>query len=150
MPAFDKRVSDFEAVNTQVLGISTDSPFSHENWAKAVGISHYPLLSDVHRTVVNATPASTMAAPPICHGPISSPTSRAAIPIPTTGVTFMKMAARLGPTRSTAAYHQRWATAPGMAWYSSTIQARAEARRGRGVSGAVTTASGSSTSVPHT
>src|SRR5687768_12331262 len=51
MPAFDKRVSDFEAANTQVLGISTDSPFSHENWAKAVGISHYPLLSDVHRTV---------------------------------------------------------------------------------------------------
>jgi peroxiredoxin len=51
MPAFDKRVSDFEAANTQVLGISTDSPFSHENWAKAVGISNYPLLSDVHRTV---------------------------------------------------------------------------------------------------
>ena len=51
MPAFDKRVSDFEAANTQVLGISTDSPFSHENWAKAVGISHYPLLSDVHRAV---------------------------------------------------------------------------------------------------
>ncbi len=51
MPAFDKRVSDFEAVNTQVLGISTDSPFSHENWAKSVGISNYPLLSDVHRTV---------------------------------------------------------------------------------------------------
>jgi len=52
MPAFDKRVKDFEAVNTQVLGISTDSPFSHENWAKAVGISNYPLLSDVQRTVV--------------------------------------------------------------------------------------------------
>src|SRR3989442_6782378 len=51
MPAFDKRVRDFEAANAQVLGISTDSPFSHENWAKAVGISHYPLLSDVHRTV---------------------------------------------------------------------------------------------------
>ena len=51
MPAFDKRVSDFEAANTQVLGISTDSPFSHENWAKAVGISNYPLPSDVHRTV---------------------------------------------------------------------------------------------------
>ncbi|MBI2017207.1 MAG: peroxiredoxin, partial [Candidatus Rokubacteria bacterium] len=27
MPAFDKRVSDFQAANTQVLGISTDSPF---------------------------------------------------------------------------------------------------------------------------
>ena len=51
MPAFDRRMSDFEAVNTQVLGISTDSPFSHENWAKAVGISHYPLLADLHRTV---------------------------------------------------------------------------------------------------
>ena len=51
MPAFDQRVSDFEAANTQVLGISTDSPFSHENWAKSVGISHYPLLSDAHRTV---------------------------------------------------------------------------------------------------
>ena len=54
MPAFDKRVSDFDKANTQVLGISTDSPFSHENWAKAVGISHYPLLSDVHRTASKA------------------------------------------------------------------------------------------------
>jgi alkyl hydroperoxide reductase subunit AhpC len=51
MPAFDRRISDFEAVNTQVLGISTDSPFSHENWAKSVGISHYPLLADLHRSV---------------------------------------------------------------------------------------------------
>ena len=51
MPAFDKRIGDFEAANTQVLGISTDSPFSHENWAKAIGVSQYPLLSDVHRTV---------------------------------------------------------------------------------------------------
>ncbi|MBI3826546.1 MAG: redoxin domain-containing protein [Candidatus Rokubacteria bacterium] len=51
MPAFDKRVSDFEKANTQVLGISTDSPFSHENWAKSVGISNYPLLSDTQRSV---------------------------------------------------------------------------------------------------
>jgi peroxiredoxin len=54
MPAFDKRIRDFEAANTQVLGISTDSPFSHENWAKAVGISHYPLLSDINRTTAKA------------------------------------------------------------------------------------------------
>jgi peroxiredoxin len=54
MPAFDRRVGDFEAANTQVLGISTDSPFSHENWAKSVGISHYPLLSDVHRKAAKA------------------------------------------------------------------------------------------------
>lgn len=51
MPAFDKRIKDFEAANAQVLGISTDSPFSHQNWAEKVGISGYPLLSDVHRTV---------------------------------------------------------------------------------------------------
>src|ERR1051326_463048 len=50
MPAFDQRVADFEAANTQVLGISTDSPFNHENWAKSVGISRYPLLSDVQRS----------------------------------------------------------------------------------------------------
>lgn len=54
MPAFDKRVRDFEAANAQVLGMSTDSPFSHDAWAKAVGISHYPLLSDVHRSVARA------------------------------------------------------------------------------------------------
>ena len=54
MPAFDRRTRDFEAAQTQVLGISTDSPFSHENWAKAVGISNYPLLSDIHRTVSRA------------------------------------------------------------------------------------------------
>lgn len=51
MPAFDRRIADFEAANTQVLGISTDSPFSHEQWARSVGISHYPLLSDLHRSV---------------------------------------------------------------------------------------------------
>ena len=51
MPAFDRRIRDFQAANTQVLGISTDSPFSHDNWAKSVGISNYPLLSDVHRSV---------------------------------------------------------------------------------------------------
>ena len=50
MPDFDKRIRDFEAANTQVLGISTDSPFSHANWAKSVGISYYALLSDVQRT----------------------------------------------------------------------------------------------------
>jgi alkyl hydroperoxide reductase subunit AhpC len=50
MPAFDRRIGDFEAANTQVLGISTDSPFSHENWAKSAGINHYPLLADLHRS----------------------------------------------------------------------------------------------------
>src|SRR4030095_10262923 len=51
MPACDRRIGDFEPVNPQVLGSSPDSPFSHDNWAKSVGISRYPLLSDIHRTV---------------------------------------------------------------------------------------------------
>lgn len=53
MPAFEARLKDFEAANTQVMGISTDSIYSHENWAKqgCGGIS-YPLLSDIHREVV--------------------------------------------------------------------------------------------------
>ena len=54
MPAFDRRIKEFEAAQTQVLGISTDSPFSHEAWAKSVGISNYPLLSDIHRTTSRA------------------------------------------------------------------------------------------------
>jgi peroxiredoxin (alkyl hydroperoxide reductase subunit C) len=54
MPAFDRRIKDFEAAQTQVLGISTDSPFSHEAWAKSAGISNYPLLSDIHRTTSRA------------------------------------------------------------------------------------------------
>ena len=51
MPAFEAKLRNFEAANTQVLGISTDSPFSHDNWAKSLGGISYPLLSDMHRTV---------------------------------------------------------------------------------------------------
>ena len=51
MPAFEAKLKSFEAANTQVLGISTDSPFSHDNWAKSLGGISYPLLSDMHRTM---------------------------------------------------------------------------------------------------
>src|SRR5438094_971744 len=98
MPAFDKRIRDFEAANTQVLGISTDSPFSHENWAKSVGISNYPLLSDVHRSVAKD------------YGVYWSDWNA------NNRATFMNTAARLAPTRSTARYHQMCATAPRNAW----------------------------------
>lgn len=53
MPAFEARVKDFEAADTQVVGISTDSIYSHEAWAKSLGGISYPLLSDMHRDVVN-------------------------------------------------------------------------------------------------
>lgn len=52
MPAFEARLKDFEAVGTQVVGISTDSMFSHEAWAKSLGGISYPLLADIHREVV--------------------------------------------------------------------------------------------------
>lgn len=52
MPAFEAKLKDFEAANTQVMGISTDSVFSHEAWAKSLGGISYPLLADVHRDVV--------------------------------------------------------------------------------------------------
>jgi alkyl hydroperoxide reductase subunit AhpC len=52
MPAFQARLADFEAANTQVVGISTDSIYSHEAWAKSLGGITYPLLADIHRDVV--------------------------------------------------------------------------------------------------
>ncbi len=52
MPAFESRLRDFEAAGTQVMGISTDSIFSHDAWAKSLGGISYPLLADIHREVV--------------------------------------------------------------------------------------------------
>jgi alkyl hydroperoxide reductase subunit AhpC len=52
MPAFEAKRKDFEAANAQVMGISTDSTYSHEAWAKSLGGISYPLLGDVHREVV--------------------------------------------------------------------------------------------------
>jgi len=51
MPAFESRLRDFEAAGTQVMGISTDSIFSHEAWAKSLGGISYPLLADIQREV---------------------------------------------------------------------------------------------------
>ena len=52
MPAFEARLKDFEAAGTQVVGISTDSIYCHEAWAKSLGGISYPLLGDTHREVV--------------------------------------------------------------------------------------------------
>jgi alkyl hydroperoxide reductase subunit AhpC len=54
MPAFETRIRDFEAADTQVVGISTDSIYSHDAWAKSLGGISYPLLADIHREVVKA------------------------------------------------------------------------------------------------
>ncbi len=48
MPALEARRNDFEAVGAVILGISSDSVYSHDAWARHHGLS-YPLLSDIHR-----------------------------------------------------------------------------------------------------
>lgn len=46
-----KKHKDFEEVNAQVLGVSVDSVYSHEAWAKDIGDLNYPLLSDMTKQV---------------------------------------------------------------------------------------------------
>ena len=41
-------IDQFNAADTQVLGISVDSKESHENWAKSLGGVSFPLLQDYH------------------------------------------------------------------------------------------------------
>ena len=45
MKAYQQNIQKLEAANTQVLGISMDSPFSNKAWAEKIGVS-FPLLSD--------------------------------------------------------------------------------------------------------
>ena len=40
--------SEFEACDTQVLGISVDSKFCHKAWAEGFGGIEFPLLADFH------------------------------------------------------------------------------------------------------
>lgn len=54
MPAFEARLRDFEAAGAQVVGISTDSIYSHEAWARSLGGISYLLLGDTHRAVSKA------------------------------------------------------------------------------------------------
>jgi peroxiredoxin len=45
MQAFQQNLAKLEAADTQVLGISMDSPFSNAAWAEKIGVT-FPLLSD--------------------------------------------------------------------------------------------------------
>jgi peroxiredoxin 3 len=55
--AFSDRIQDFQAINTAVVGVSTDSHFSHLAWINTprkeggLGGLKYPLLSDFNKTV---------------------------------------------------------------------------------------------------
>lgn len=46
MKAFQQNLSKLEAADTQVLGVSMDSPFSNFNFAQQNGVT-FPLLSDL-------------------------------------------------------------------------------------------------------
>jgi len=48
VPAVEANLSRFQAANTQVLGISVDSIYSHANWAASLGGISFPLLADFH------------------------------------------------------------------------------------------------------
>lgn len=55
--AFSERMGDFQRINTEVVGVSTDSHFSHLAWINmprkqgGLGGLKYPLLSDFNKTI---------------------------------------------------------------------------------------------------
>jgi peroxiredoxin len=53
MPSLEEKVSDFAALDTQILGISVDSTWCHDAWARHLGLT-YPLLSDMMHEVGKA------------------------------------------------------------------------------------------------
>ena len=58
--AFSDRFQEFKSRNTQVLGVSVDSEFSHLAWIQmsrdegGLGGLEYPLISDFHRDLAKA------------------------------------------------------------------------------------------------
>ncbi len=58
--AFSDRADDFTQLNTQVLGVSVDSEFSHLAWTQidrkqgGVGSVNYPLVSDIKKEISTA------------------------------------------------------------------------------------------------
>lgn len=57
--AFSERIQDFKAINTEIVGVSTDSHFSHLGWintpriAGGLGPITYPLLSDFNKKIAH-------------------------------------------------------------------------------------------------
>lgn len=58
--AFSDRYSEFNALNTEILGVSVDSEFSHLAWiqterkAGGIGDLAYPLVSDIKKEISSA------------------------------------------------------------------------------------------------
>ena len=58
--AFSDRYSDFKNINTEILGVSVDSKFSHLAWIQTprneggIGDINYPLVSDLKREIAKS------------------------------------------------------------------------------------------------
>jgi peroxiredoxin (alkyl hydroperoxide reductase subunit C) len=48
--AYQADIAKFEKADTQVLGISVDSPFANKKFAEEIGVD-FPLLSDLNKKV---------------------------------------------------------------------------------------------------
>ena len=48
IPGLNALLGQFDAVETQVLGLSVDSKFSHKGWAAGFSGIKFPLLLDFH------------------------------------------------------------------------------------------------------
>jgi len=53
MKAFQSNISKLEGADTQVLGVSADSPFSNHAFAVQNGVT-FPILGDMERTAIKA------------------------------------------------------------------------------------------------
>jgi peroxiredoxin len=51
MKAYQADIAKFDANDTQVFGVSIDSPYANAEFAKQLGVT-FPLLSDIKHTVV--------------------------------------------------------------------------------------------------
>jgi len=48
VPGLEALKNEFKTCDTQVLGVSVDSRFCHDNWAKSLGGISFPLLQNFH------------------------------------------------------------------------------------------------------
>ncbi len=48
IPGLNSLLEQFDAIDTQVLGMSIDSKYCHTGWAQGFGGINFPLLSDFH------------------------------------------------------------------------------------------------------
>ncbi len=63
--AFSKRIAEFESRNTQVIGVSIDSHFTHNAWRNTpvneggIGAVKYPLVADLTHSICKAYDVET-------------------------------------------------------------------------------------------